>query len=571
MRLKQIVIVGCLGILLLLSGCSEKGKETVTKDAGTDIFSYVPSDSPYVMGNTKSVPKPYLVKMIDLWQEILPQQAELMKNQQPSADTKAEKTAIHFAQALLEELSAIKTPEDIESQWGLPTKGTSVFYGLGLMPVVRIEHLDRAKVEQLLDRLEEKSGEKMSTAELDGQSYRLIDLKDDIHLKAILAVTENHLVAGVMPGDQTGTDTFLPLILGTSKPESAMSQSDFKAKLSVYQYPGYGDGYIDIQKIAAILRGEGEGLQTASLKAFAPESNEPLQIGCNTEFNRTFFANIPRLVFGIQTLSEQEAAMEMILELSDTLVETFKKLPQSVPDIKGATDPMFAVGFGANIPELRMSIQRLIQFIIDNNQDCPKLNTAKLKEVLPKLNMALNPMISGLQSLVISLDNLETDDNGKPNMDTAAACVALEMNDPMGLVAMGASFVPSLANLNIPPDGTPVAVPLEGIPLPIPTIFSAIKEKRLVLAMGKEAQIRAKGAIAGGAINAKPLFWISYQSAIWEEALKSGFKTSKQMKKADQKALLDMFDQYKEMFKGIEGGVYVTDNGLSFQERVTLH
>ena len=571
MRLKQIIIVGCLGLLLILFGCSEKDKETVTKDTGTDIFSYVPADSPYVMGNIKSVPQPYLVKMIDLWQKILPQQAEMMKSQQPSADSKAEKTALNFVQALFEELGAIKTPEDIESQWGLPTKGTSVFYGLGLMPVLRVEHLDRAKVEQLLNRLEEKSGEKMSTAELNGQSYRLFEIKEDIHLKIVLAVTENHLVSGLIPGNPAESDTFLPLILGTSKPASAMSQSGFKAKLSGYQYPGYGDGYIDIEKIAAILRGEGEGLQAASLKAFAPKSNGPLQIGCNTEFNRTFFANIPRLVFGIQTMSEQEAAMEMVLELSDSLVETFNKLPQSIPDIKGDADPMFSVGFGANIPELRMSIQRLIQFIIDNNQDCPGLNTAKLKEVLPKLNMALNPMISGLQSLVISLDNLETDDNGKPDMNTAGACVALEMNDPMGLVAMGAAFVPSLANLNIPPDGTPVAVPLEGIPLPIPEIFSAIKDKRLVLAMGKEAQARAKGAIAGGTINAKPLFWISYQSAIWEEALKSSFNKSKQIKKANQEAILDMFDQYKEMFKGVEGGVYITDQGLSFREKVTLH
>ncbi len=574
MRLKQWILIGCIGLIFFLGACSDKGKEgdkTSSKTGAEDIFSYVPSESPYVFGNLKPMPKAYLNKMIGMWQKMQPSYAKMMEMQSQSAEKPAEKVIMKLSQAILTEMAAIKTIDDIQSQLGLSSETTSVFYGLGLLPSGRIQIADKAKVEQLLTRLEEKSGQKMSTAELNGQAYRFTEIKDEVHLKAILSVTDDYLIFGVVPGKQADFDQFLPLLLGANKPETALSRSDFKAKLSQYQYPGYGDGYADIQQIAAVLRGEGEGLNLASFKALAPEPDFKLQIGCNTDFNRSFFSNIPRLIFGMNTVTETTFDMEMVLELSTGLIETFKKLPQSIPNITEKTEPMFALGIGANIPELRMSIQRLIQYIIDNNQDCPEFDTAKLKEIMPKLNMALNPMISGLQSIVFSLDHLETDENGQPAMDTVGACLALEMNDPQGLVAMGAAFVPSLANLNIPSDGTAVAIPLDGLPLPIPGLYAAIKDKRLVLSMGKEAETRAQGAIGGEGIADRPLVWSTYQTSAWEQFLKSGLNITKQMDKADQDTIMEMFEQYKEMFKSIGGGIYVTDKGLSFREKVIFN
>jgi len=578
MRLKHLCLFICIGFIVFAGACSDKkkeGGEVARKASAEDIFNYVPAHSPYVIGNVTPLPEPYLKKMITTWQKILPfqiKQLETMTAQaQETSKKQSEKILINFAKAALTEMEAIKTPEDILLQWGISPKASGVVYGLGLLPAIRLQIVEKQKVEQLLTRLEEKSGEKMSTADFSGHSYRYIEIKDKIHLKAILSVTDSHLIVGLVPGEQADFDTFLPLLLGRNKPEPSLSRSDFAEKLSQYSYPGYGDGYIDIQRIAAILRGEGDGLNLASFKALVPEPDFKLQIGCNTEFNRTLFENIPRMVFGLKALTENAFDMEMVLELSTGLIDIFKKLPQPMPDIASQPDPMFALGIGANIPELRMSIQRLLQFIIENNQDCPDMDTARLKDVMPKLNMALSPMISGLHSLIFSLDHMETDENDKPAMDTARACIAADMNDPQGIVAMGGAFIPALANLNIRTDGTPVAVPLEGLPVKLPGLFVALKDKRLALAVGAKADQRAKQAVTGEGIADMPLYWMKYQASAWEQLIKSGLSATRKIKKDDQEMVLEAFEQYKDMFKSITVALYVTDNGLSFRELVVLN
>ncbi len=374
-----------------------------------------------------------------------------------------------------------------------------------------------------------------------------------------------------MLANQDTFDTFLPLLLGQTKPEAPLGKSGFTANLSKYNYPGYGDGYIDIKRIAAILRGEGGGLNLASFSALVPEPDFKVQIGCNPEFNRALFEHIPRMVFGCRALSGSSADVEMVLETSTSVAETLKKLPNPIPDIASQEDPMFSMGIGVNLPELRTAVQQLLQFIIDNNEACPDMNTAKLKEIMPKLNLVLNPMISGFHSFVLSLDNLEMGEDGKPVMDTIRASAAAEMIDPQGLVAMGGAFLPSLTNLEIKSDGAPVAVSLEGLPVALPGLFVAIKEKRLTLATGQEAEQRVKKAIDSKEISEQPLFWLKYQTDAWVKMVTAAAKAkSKQTEISDEKVILDLLKQYEDMAKNLTAGVYVTENGLALREVLVM-
>jgi hypothetical protein len=578
MRFKQLFLFTCIGFILFTSACSDKKKdheETAPKAAVEDIFNYVPADSPYVIGNVIPMPEPYLKKVIETWQKILPVQTRQLEK----ITARAQKTlknqsgiiVAKLAKAVLAEMETIKTPGDILLKWGISPKTTGVVYGLGLFPAVRLQISEKQKIEQLLTRLEEKSGQKMLTAEFNGHPYRYIEIKDKIHLKGILAITDKYLIAGLIPGEQAGFNQFLPLLLGTKKPGVALSQSEFTEAISPYHFPGYGDGYVDIRKVAAILRGEGEELNLASYQSLIPEPDFKLQIGCNAEFNRSLFENMPRMVFGFNQLTETAINLEMVLELSAGLIEILNKLPQSIPDIASQRDPMFAMGIGANIPELRGAIQRLLQFIIENNRDCPDINTDKLKAAIPKLNMALNPMISGFHSIILSLDQMEMGENGQPMMNTASACIAAEMIDPEGILAMAGSFIPSLAKTNISNDGTPAAISLDGLPLNLPGLFVAVKGQRLVLAMGNEASPRVRDAISGKGIADMPLYWMKYQTSTWEQLLKSGLSANKKFKTDDQKMALEFFEQYKDLVKSITGGIYVTDKGLAFRESVLLN
>jgi hypothetical protein len=577
MRLKHLFLFACIGVIFFIGGCSDKKKEAeekAPKAAVEDMFNYIPAHSPYVIGNVTPLPQPYLKKMITVWQKLAPFQARQLESltaQVPEIfDNKLGETYIDLTRALLAEMKTIKTPEDLRSQWGVSPETSGVLYGLGLLPAFRVQIAEKEKVEQLLSRLEEKSGQKMSTAEFKGQSYRYIEIKEKIHLKAVLSVTDKYFIAGIIPGKPSDFDQFLPLLLGTEKPEAPLSQSGFTEKISPYHFPGYGDGYFDIQKIAGVLRGEGEGLNRLSYQALIPKPDFKLQIGCNVEFNRTVFEKMPRIVFGISKLTETIFDMEMVLELGAGLVDILKKLPRSIPDIASARDPMFAMGIGANIPELRRAITQLLQFIIENNQDCPDMNTDELKAAIPKLNMALSPMISGFHSIILSLDQLEVGEDGKPVMDTIRACIAADMIDPQGILAMAGSFVPSLAKADVGNDGTPAAIFLEGLPVKLPGLFVAVKDQRLVLAVGEEANPRAKAAVNAKGLSDMPFYWMKYQTRAWEQLLRSGLSANPGIEKNDQEQVLEIFGQYKDLFKSITGGIYVTPNGVSFRESVVF-
>jgi hypothetical protein len=185
--------------------------------------------------------------------------------------------------------------------------------------------------------------------------------------------------------------------------------------------------------------------------------------------------------------------------------------------------------------------------------------------------MALNPVISGLHSLILSLDHLEMDPNGQPVMDTVTACIAAEMIDPRGTLAMAGSFLPSLAKTKISNDGTPAAISPDGLPVQLPGLFVAVKDQRLVLAIGREASQRTRDAVSGKRITGMPLYWMTYQTRAWEHLIRSGFSANQKIETDDQKKALEFFEQYKDLIKSITSGLYVTDRGLAFRESVNLN
>ncbi len=198
MRLKHLFLFACIGFMIFASACSDKKKESDTaekKAAVEDLYSHVPADSPYVMGNVKPVPQAYLTKVFAMYQKIIPTYGEFLKKlseKETGQPSESKKNAFKLFQGLLDEMATLKGPEDMLANWGIdPRKSTSVFYGLGLLPAVRIEIADKQKTEALVTRLEERAGHKMETAELNGQPYRFFEINEEaLHLKAILSITD---------------------------------------------------------------------------------------------------------------------------------------------------------------------------------------------------------------------------------------------------------------------------------------------------------------------------------------------------------------------------------------------
>ena len=139
-----------LAILGWLASCSDSPRDSadaveavLTSDRG--LLRYVPEDTPYVFAALEPVPDEVLDKLAPYMQPLVRTYADMLKagaNRQPDdSDRKPldDATTARLS-AVIDELAGIITIEGI-SEAGIGRNSTAAFYGVGLLPVLRVLRL----------------------------------------------------------------------------------------------------------------------------------------------------------------------------------------------------------------------------------------------------------------------------------------------------------------------------------------------------------------------------------------------------------------------------------------------
>lgn len=164
------------------------------------LLDYVPADSPYVFASIAPLPDAVFDKLDPKIDRILQSYETLLREIagmaiEKSTDDGDDSEDAEKAAAVIAELSSLMSVDGLRGA-GFDRKSTAVFYGNGLLPVLRIEVSDGALFESALSRIEEKAGEKMDVATIAGGPVRYVVAKD---AKVLVAIREKQVVISVAP------------------------------------------------------------------------------------------------------------------------------------------------------------------------------------------------------------------------------------------------------------------------------------------------------------------------------------------------------------------------------------
>ena len=554
------------GSLALLAAC-EKAPEP-TPDG---LLQHVPADTPYAFVTSKLLPEDLRDRLGNYYAAQLASQRpamESMRQQIESSEQAAEFTAgaaqlFNVLDAFFAELEGRDNAEDLR-ELGIEPVTRSVFYGIGLLPAMRVEIADAVKLRAMLDRVERRAGVSAGRAVHAGQDYRRIDLGG---ADAVLAVSDQYLIAGLLADELFERD--LPLLLGSADPQRSLADSgDIQQLIERHAFTGYGEGFIKLDELIAALLGEGASRNREVMQALGIQAL-PISEGC-MQMTRQLVAGMPRLVMGIKSADSDRLAARGIWQSSPGVSAYLQKLAAPVPGVGATYDGLLAFGMGLDLPQLRNAIEALLRQVGKLGADCEWVDPDMLQAVMPQLNLALGPMTAGIKGFNLQIDDLNIDPDTLEPVDVRAGLLAA-VDDPRGMFALGAMFNPALASLEVPQDGSFVELPRElGVDTKAPPLKVAIRDHALLLLAGKASADLASRLSNAVAVTPSPLFAVDYGvyrlverfGGIMEQAAGRLETQGEADMAADLREQLNNFRSQADLFERLRVSVYAGEQGL---------
>jgi hypothetical protein len=545
MRIGHIALVAALAAVACKKESSKQNEPAKTDEnraaaanlTAPALFASIPADTPYVFAAFEPLPASY-------WDAIggaLRPELEKLLDQmlQLPANEPQEK----FLHGLARELRGNLTAAGIKKVLGISADKRWALYGVGVVPVFRLELADAKALSATIAKLSAESGVTLPTATAGGKSYYRFDDGDVLVVGAVL--DDQLVIAG---GPKAMVEKGLPFILGTEKPQPSMADGGaLKEVTARHGFAGYGSGYVDSAKLLNVLM-MADLMKSASGGGGMPDSCKPELQALSKRF--------PRLAFGYDEISPSRAAMRMVLEMEPALVTRLKEIEVEVPGMAGgkmADKALIAIGGGVDIGKARAVGIDFADGLARFGTACGVTDVVEnAAEAKQAFSQPMPPFVDKIRGGLVALLSAELA-GGKPSGVDGFAFVISD--EPGALVDMAMSQMPTGNAPKIAKDGKfHEVVPANAIP-GVAAIKAAVKEKAVVLATGASGEQAAERAL--GQKGKAPLFFLSYD---YGRILKMGGDALAQMGGG---GMPGMNPQMAQMFGLAAIWAYVSDHGLA--------
>lgn len=444
-----------------------------------ELFSYIPSDTPYVMGSFEAFPLEYWAKMKKAFQPMM---------QNMFTGRRGHDSANPVLDAVMSELDGKWDAKGLESL-GLSSTPRFAVYGLGLAPVVaRVEIKDDKVLMATIQRVAQKANVTLPEQQTSGNTkYWRFDHRE---MSAIVYLTSGQFVAAF--GPTARVDASMAQILG-EKPKDSMA--DGKVLVDTMKKHGFGPyivGYVDTKKLAV---------------SAAAYRGHDLPAECSTAVDKVA-QQIPGVAFGYTEISDKRATGGMVLELSNAIRDEIKALQTDVPGLADALadEPMIALGGGIDLVAAQKLGQRAAQVVHDVGEACHSGTVlGAAEDVSLTMSKPLPEPVQQITGGVMVLQKLEMNGGMPSNVDAFAMITAVSgkrlfdsfMAASPGMDKMGVTADGSLHKVEIP------------IPLPV-EIQAGVGDHALVIAAGDKGKKLAEKGMSAKPSGKVPLFVASY-------------------------------------------------------------
>ncbi|MBS0590601.1 MAG: hypothetical protein JSR65_08170 [Proteobacteria bacterium] len=554
--------------LLLLSGAALAacGKPPSSIDPP---LAYAPADTPYAFANL-SPPSPAMIdwyshQMQAIWPPAIGVYEGLIDNA-ASLDARDQK----LIRALLDELRDHGSYEKLR-ELGYKPDAHFAIYGVGLVPVLRMELSDPAAFKATIARIESKAGEKIATGKTGDQDYWQFSGKS---VTIAVAVQGAQLVATLWAADTS--DAARQLLLGLKKPDkNLLDAGTLQAIAKKYNYSPYGDGYVDFAALAKRLSSAATGADLEIAKAMqlptGPAIDNPVCVAETQALAQKF----PRLVIGGESMTPPHFKVAAQLEIEPTLAQALMAAFTAAPGTGAPAEGLIDISVATPLLKLKSFWLKQADAVAAKPFACPEL--AGLNDAFAKarerLGATIPPPFSDLTGMRVTIDKLD------PRKDTPipdiAARALIGSNNPLAMIGMAQMAVPQLKDWQIKADGKPVALPDGLVPasVKLPPISIAMTDKAIGLAAG-ESEEAALTAYFTATPGATPVFLrMHFSGAVYgllgkyANAMQSRMSADKKDQLAQQTQL---FSLYEKMIRSGEFTFEFNPNGFGLRETVEL-
>lgn len=536
--------------------------------AADSPLAYAPADTAYVYANIEGLPagttEQLSKPMQDYWPTLFGMYESMLKDMKPGFDERARTIAL----AVLDEFKTHNTWDKLR-QIGLKPDARVAFYGVGLVPVLRLELGDPAAFKAEVARVEQIAGSKLPVAKTGDQEYWQ---PGDDTLVAAIAIQGNHLVITAFP--PKASDALKQTLLGVKRPaQSIAGAGTLQALAKQYSYSPYGEGFVDFVRLVETLSrplagSDAEFARTLGLPAIASDA------ACRDEYLQ-IARKYPRLVFGAEEMSPQRMRIGAQLEIDAGIARQFASAIGAAPG-SGAPS-QGAIDFGIALPVLKLKDFWIAQAdaVAAKPYACATLHGLNdgFAQSRARVDVTVPPPLSDLTGLRVSLSKFELG-SAPSAMPTVAGKLLLATANPMAALGMAQMAMPPLQKLKISTDGKPVALPADLLPASAPPLTVAMSDKAIAFAAGPD-DVASLGSYLTAPAAAAPIFLRMHFSGVVYGWMARAFEAMKTSMPADKKNQFEqqtvMFGMYEKWLRSSEFTLTAAPTGIAMQQTIELN
>jgi hypothetical protein len=550
-----------LSLALVAGACS---KSTVQGPP----LAFVPADTPFVIASTESMPDAtralWARQMQSVWPTMIGLYENMLTNlpEQGNADIAASKRVM---QAIIDEVRERDTPE----KWadvGFSMGARSAIYGVGMVPVLRMELGDPDKFRAMIARIEKNAGASLGTSKVDDLEIRTFNFGS---VQGMIAFEADQLVLSILPAD--AANDLRRRVLGLDPPDQTIEASGSLAAFNKSEgFLPYGSGWIDFRRIVALIdKDPGYNAWAHMLSATPPALDDV----CRSELDG-IAAHAPRLSFGYTRLEGQQMDFRSRLDLDKSLAQSFIKL-SSPP--AGSAAPFTALyDIAMSLPVLKIK-----DFLIERSNaivaapfKCAELASwnEAANDLKQQLTQTVPPPLSDLTGLRLMFERLDMPAQGNPDVSAAVLIGSL---DPSVLIDMAKSFVPALTGFELNLDGKNADLPAGVIP-PGTGFEPAMKvaANNSAIAIGIGADVSPADVLAAATAADGQLMRFAYSGKFYDllGSLVTRYSSAMPEKqRAEMEKQTALYAIYARLIKSVDIHVNATEKGIEMVQSVELN
>jgi hypothetical protein len=405
---------------------------------------HVPADTPYAFATFKPLSPEYLQRLQPLMAPVIARLREKRGGTEgPLWRVVAEELG-DYAPARLERL-------------GIKPTARMVVYGLGAYPVIRAEIASRERIEASFVRIAQRAGTPLPPFVAHaGARYTIVEVATSGYL---LGVVGDQVVIAVGPREHLKAQ--LGLILGHERPQRALTTAWFRDYARREGFSGQGVGFVDLQRIEALVVG-------------AAGPGDPR---CRAAFD-DLARLVPRIGFGYDDLSRHMISFGVVIELAPELLAMARAVVTKLPGLARLerARPIVAVAAAADLERARAFAPFAAARIRELGDRC---NTSFEDTAVAIEEAGRRPLpwlMNGMRGVVIALTHFQR----QGDSSQFEGFGLLQLDDPAPILALG----------HMLPDFT--APELDGKATPLPPLAKtpghiAARADGIAVAVGAES------------------------------------------------------------------------------------